>query len=195
MGYSEPGTLNVSLLSNAQHWSGITKYQKCPNKSRPVWLWNNRAQAFFFASWQQIIAMPSTATAWHRPCLCSGRSSRTREIGHGRASHIPAEGSILGLLHHQPQRKGDHLQFLGAHLWNKKKMDRPCPLTPINAENLPWILVNFKSRCVALSLVSLSFKPLEGVYIFLSPQMEVLHKCGPTAGNYTAWYKGTLYQT
>lgn len=91
----------------------------------------------------------------------------------------PCKGSILGFLQHQPQRKSEHLQFLGAHLCNKKEMDRPCPLTPINSVNLPWIFSIFKSRCAALSLISLSFEPLEGVWIFLSPQMEILHKCGP----------------
>lgn len=115
-------------------------------------------------------------------CLCSGHSSRARQTGHGKASHVPAKGSILGQLHHQPQGKAEHLQFLGAHLWNKKGMDRPCPLTPINAANLPWIFSIFKPRCVALSLISFSFKPLEGVSIFLSPQMEILHKCGPQQG-------------
>lgn len=121
-------------------------------------------------------------------CLCSGHRAGNRAWQGMSLQRDP----FWGLLHHQPQRKGEHLQLLGAPCGMER--NRPCPLTPINAINLPWVSFNLKSRCAALSLISLSFKPL-GVYIFLSPQMEILHKRGPTAGSYTVWYKGTFYQT
>lgn len=163
----------------------ITKYQRCQNKSKPVGVWNKRKSAFVLLAWQWITEITYTDIVRHRTHLLDA-AVQQRKQEYGRAFHILVERSILVLLQGRPQKKGDHLQFLRAHWGRTKKIDRTYPLSPINVINLPWILFNSKSRGVLFSLINLSFKPLEGVCVFLSPQIEILHKCGPSAGNYAA---------